>query len=184
MRSIPGMTVMCASDDVEARKMVKAAYELEGPVYMRFGRNPAAVFHSSDYRFEIGKGELLKHGTDIAIIANGLMVQEALEAGKMLAEQGISARIINMPTIKPLDEEMVLQAAKDCGRIITAEEHNIIGGLGEAVCSFLAEHYPVPVKRIGINDAFGHSGPANDLLKQFGLCAENVEETTKKFLNK
>ena len=140
MRSIPGMVVMSPADDVEAKAMVKAAYEHVGPVYIRFGRAAVPVFHEEEtYSFEIGKGEVLQDGTDVAIIANGLMVAEAIEAGKVLAEAGISARVINMATIKPLDEELVLKAAQECGKIITCEEHNIIGGLGEAVCGLLSE---------------------------------------------
>ena len=184
MRTIPGMTVMCPSDDVEAQKMVKAAYEHVGPVYIRFGRAATPVFHSEDYQFEIGKGEVLQDGTDVAIIATGIMVPEAIEAGKALAEQGISARVINMATIKPLDEELVLKAARECGKIVTVEEHNILGGLGEAVCGVVSENCPVPVKRIGVNDQFGHSGPAAELLKQFGLCAENIVNVTKAFVGK
>lgn len=182
MRSIPGMTVMSPSDDVEARQMVRVAYEYEGPVYIRFGRMATPVYHNEDYKFEIGRGEILQDGTDIAIIATGIMVPEAIVAGNILKEQGISARIINMPTIKPLDEELVRKAAADCGKIVTVEEHNIIGGLGEAVCSVLAESLPVPVKRIGINDEFGHSGPAAELLKQFGLCSENIAKQAKNML--
>ncbi|MDE7053627.1 MAG: transketolase family protein [Oscillospiraceae bacterium] len=184
MRTIPGMTVMCPADDVEARQMVRAAYEMEGPVYMRFGRAATPVFHEEGYRFEIGKGEVLQDGSDVAIIATGIMVPEAIEAGKALAEAGMSARIINMATIKPLDEALVLQAAKECGRIITVEEHSIIGGLGEAVCSLLSGQYPVPVKRIGVNDEFGHSGPAAALLEQFGLCAGNIVAQAKALLGK
>jgi transketolase len=184
MRTIPGMTVMCPSDDVEAQKMVKAAYEYVGPVYIRFGRAATPVFHSEDYQFEIGKGEVLQDGKDVAIIATGIMVPEAIEAGKALAEQGISARVINMATIKPLDEELVLKAARECGKIVTVEEHNILGGLGEAVCGVVSENCPVPVKRIGVNDQFGHSGPAAELLKQFGLCAENIVNVTKAFVGK
>ena len=185
MRTIPGMVVMCPADDVETAAMVKAAYEHEGPVYMRFGRLAAPVFHDPDnYTFQIGKGELLREGTDVAILANGLMVHEALDAAEALAQSGISARVINLATIKPLDEEIVLQAARECGKIVTVEEHNIIGGLGEAVCACVAEHCPVPVKRIGVNDAFGHSGPAADLLRQFGLCADNIAAVTKSFLGK
>lgn len=178
MRTIPGMTVMCPSDDVEAKKMVKAAYEMEGPVYMRFGRAATPVFHSEDYKFEIGKGEVLNEGTDAAIIATGIMVPEAIEACKALEAKGVSVYLINMPTIKPIDEKLILDAAEKCGRVITVEEHNIIGGLGEAVCSVLAENHPVPVKRIGVNDEFGHSGPAADLLKAFGLCADNIVAQT------
>ena len=185
MRSIPGMVVMSPADDVEARAMVKAAYEYVGPVYIRFGRAAVPVFHEEEgYTFEIGKGEVLQDGTDVAIIANGLMVAEAIEAGKILAEAGISARIINMATIKPLDEELVLAAAKKCGKVITCEEHSVIGGLGEAVCSVLSEKCPTPVRRIGVNDEFGHSGPAAALLKQFGLSAEHIVEVAKDFCGK
>ena len=181
MRSIPGMTVICPADDVEAKAAVKAAYEHEGPVYLRFGRLAVPVFHSEDYKFQIGKGEVLKDGTDVAIIANGLMVYEAIQAGEMLAEAGINAMIINMPTIKPLDEELVIAAAKKCGKVITCEEHSIIGGLGEAVCGVLCEKLPTPVRRIGVNDEYGHSGPAVALLKQFGLCADHIVEVAKEF---
>ena len=179
MRSIPGMTVICPADDIEAKAAVKAAYLHNGPVYLRFGRLAVPVFHSEDYKFEIGKGEIVKDGTDIAIIANGLMVYEAIQAGEILAEAGINACIINMPTIKPLDEELVLAAAKKCGKVITCEEHSIIGGLGEAVCSLLSEKLPTPVRRIGVNDEYGHSGPAAALLKQFGLSAEHIVEVAK-----
>ena len=184
MRSIPGMVVMCPSDDVEAMAAVKAAYAHQGPVYLRMGRLAVPVFHEEGFEFQIGKGEVMRDGNDIAIIANGLMVYEAIQAGEKLAEMGINARIINMSTIKPLDEELVLKAAKECGKIITCEEHSVIGGLGEAVCSFLSETYPVPVKRIGVNDEFGFSGPAAEVLKAFGLCAENIVNVTKEFLGK
>ena len=181
MRSIPGMTVICPADDVEAKAAVKAAYEMNGPVYLRFGRLAVPVFHAEDYKFEIGKGEIVKDGTDVAIIANGLLAYEAIKAGEMLAENGINAMVINMATIKPLDEELVLTAAKKCGKIITCEEHSIIGGLGEAVCSLLAEKCPTIVKRIGVNDEYGHSGPAVELLKQFGLSADRIVEVAKSF---
>ncbi|MBQ8910569.1 MAG: transketolase family protein [Oscillospiraceae bacterium] len=179
MRSIPGMTVICPADDIEAKAAVKAAYEYEGPVYLRFGRLAVPVFHSEDYQFVIGKGEVIQDGTDVAIIANGLMVYEAIQAGEALKEAGINACVINMPTIKPLDEELVLSAAKKCGKVITCEEHSIIGGLGEAVCSLLSEKLPTPVRRIGVNDEYGHSGPAAALLKQFGLSAEHIVEVAK-----
>ena len=184
MRTIPGMTVMCPSDDVEARKMVQAAYEMEGPVYIRFGRSATPVYHDEDFQFEIGKGELLKGGNDVAIIANGILVPEAVKAAQDLAAEGIDARVINMATIKPIDKDIVLAAAKECGKIVTVEEHNIIGGLGEAVCALLAEEYPVPVKRIGVNDEFGHSGEAGELLEQFGLCASNIKAQVKALLSK
>ena len=179
MRAIPGMTVICPADDIEAKAAVKAAYETYGPVYLRFGRLAVPVFHAEDYKFEIGKGEVLRDGTDVAIIANGLLTYEAIKAGEELAEAGINAMVINMATIKPLDEELVIAAAKKCGKIITCEEHSVIGGLGEAVCSCLAEKCPTIVKRIGVNDEFGHSGPAVDLLKQFGLSCENIVATAK-----
>ena len=181
MRTIPGMVVMSPADDVEAKAMVRAAYEHVGPVYMRFGRAAVPVVHGDDFKFEIGKGEVLKDGSDVAIIANGLMVYEALVAAEELAKDGINAMVINMATIKPLDEELVLEAAKKCGKIITAEEHSVIGGLGEAVASLLCEKLPTPVKRIGVNDEFGHSGPAGALLKQFGLSAENIVKVAKSF---
>jgi len=184
MRSIPGMVVISPADDVEAKAAVKAAYKYEGPVYLRFGRLAVPVFHSEDYKFEIGKGEVLKDGTDVAIIANGLLTYEAIVAGEELAKEGINAMIINMPTIKPLDEELVLEAAKKCGKVITCEEHSIIGGLGEAVCAVLSEKLPTPVKRIGVNDEFGHSGPAVPLLKQFGLSWENIVKTAKEMCGK
>ena len=171
MRTIPGMTVMCPSDDVEARKMLRAAYEMEGPVYIRFGRAATPVYHDESFAFAVGKGEVLRNGKDVAIIATGILVPEAIDAGERLAAEGIHARVINMATIKPLDKDIVIQAAEDCGKIVTVEEHNIIGGLGEAVCAVLAENCPVPVHRIGVNDEFGHSGPAAELLKQFGLSS-------------
>ncbi len=176
MRSIPGMTVLCPSDDVEARAAVRAAYEHQGPVYLRFGRMASPVFHEEGFEFRIGKGEVLRDGNDVAIIATGLMSWEALKAGEMLAEQGISARVINMCSIKPLDEELVLKAAEECGSIVTCEEHSVIGGLGEAVCALVSEKCPVKVRRIGVNDEFGHSGPAGQLLKDFGLSAEHIAE--------
>ncbi len=176
MRSIPGMVVICPADGEESRQAVRAAYEHNGPVYLRFGRLAVPEFHEKDFHFQIGKGEVLRDGTDVAIIANGLMVYEAIVAGERLAEQGIHAMVINMATIKPLDEELVLAAAKKCGKIITCEEHSVIGGLGEAVCSYLSENHPTVVRRIGVNDEFGHSGPAVDLLKQFGLSADHIVE--------
>ena len=185
MRSIPGMVVMSPSDDVEAKAAVKAAYEYKGPVYLRFGRLAVPVIHDeAAFTFEIGKGEVLQDGADVAIIANGLLVNEAIEAGKALKEAGISARVINLCTIKPLDEELVLEAAKECGKVITCEEHSVIGGLGEAVCALLSEKCPTPVRRIGVNDEFGHSGPAAALLKQFGLSAEHIVEVAKDFCGK
>jgi len=179
MRTIPGMTVICPADGEEARQAVRAAYEYEGPVYLRFGRLAVPEFHEKNFNFQIGKGEVLREGTDVAIIANGLLVYEAIQAGEALAAEGINAMVINMATIKPLDEELVLAAAKKCGKVITCEEHSIIGGLGEAVSSLLAEKQPTLVRRIGVNDEFGHSGPAVDLLKAFGLSAEHIVEVAK-----
>ena len=184
MRSIPGMVVICPADGVEAEAATKAAYEYKGPVYLRFGRLAVPVFHEEGFTFQIGKGEVMRDGDDIAIIANGLMVYEAIKAGEELAAAGIHARIINMSTVKPLDEELVLKAAKECGKIITCEEHSVIGGLGEAVCSFLSETYPTPVRRIGVNDQFGFSAPAYEVLEAFGLCASNIVAVTKDFLGK
>ena len=184
MRAVPGMVVICPADGVEAEAATKAAYEYKGPVYLRMGRLAVPVFHEEGFTFQIGKGEVMREGNDVAIIANGLMVYEAIQAGEKLAELGINARIVNMSTIKPLDEELVLKCAKECGKIITCEEHSVIGGLGEAVCSFLSENYPVPVKRIGVNDQFGFSGPAAEVLKAFGLCADNIVNVTKEFLGK
>ena len=184
MRSIPGMVVICPADSVEAAAAVEAAYEYEGPVYLRFGRLAVPVFHEEGMTFQIGKGEVLQDGTDVAIIANGLMVYEAMKAVEELNGLGIRARLINMATIKPLDEELVLQAAKDCGKVITCEEHSIIGGLGEAVCSLLSEKLPTPVRRIGVEDVFGCSGPAAEVLKKYGLTAEHIVEVAKDFCGK
>lgn len=181
MRSIPGMVVMSPADDVEARAMVKAAYEYVGPVYMRFGRAAVPVIHEEDYKFEIGKGEVLKDGKDVAIIANGLMVAEALEAAETLKAEGIEAMVINMATIKPLDNELVLSAAKKCGKVITCEEHSVIGGLGEAVCSLLSENLPTPVKRIGVEDTFGRSGTAKEVLDAYGLNAAHIVSAAEAF---
>ncbi len=182
MRSIPGMTVICPADDVEARQAVKEAYKFNGPVYLRFGRLAVPVFHDESYKFKIGKGEIVKDGKDVAIIANGLMVAESIEAAKVLEEKGIDAMVINMATIKPLDEKLVVKVARKCKKIITVEEHSVIGGLGDAVCGCLAEKRPTPVRKIGVNDEFGHSGPALDLLKQFGLSAEHIVEVAEDFV--
>ncbi|MDO5376748.1 MAG: transketolase family protein [Clostridia bacterium] len=181
MRSIPGMVVLCPADEVEARKAVKAAYAHKGPVYLRFGRLAVPVFHDEDYDFQIGKGEQLTDGCDVAVVATGLMVNEALMAAERLRAQGIGARVINICTIKPLDEEIILKAARECGKIITCEEHSVIGGLGEAVCSLLSEACPTPVRRIGVNDVFGYSGPAWDLLREFGLCADHIVQVAASF---
>lgn len=182
MRSIPEMVVICPSDDVEAKQVVNAAYHHEGPVYMRFARLASAVFHDENYKFEIGKAEVVTEGSDVTIVACGLMVSEAMAAAEALKEKGISAEVINMATIKPLDEECLLASAKKTGKVITVEEHSIIGGLGEAVCALLSEKCPTPVKRIGVNDEFGHSGPGAELLKQFGLSAEHIAEVAEDFV--
>ena len=183
MRTIPGMIVLCPSDDVEAKAAIKAAYANKGPVYIRLGRLAVPVFHDEEtFSFTLGKGEQLTEGSDVAIIATGLMVNEALVAAENLKAAGIQARVINICTIKPLDEEIVLKAARECGKVITCEEHNIIGGLGEAVAALLGEHCPTPMRRIGVNDEFGHSGPALALLKQFGLTAEHIEEVAKEMV--
>ena len=184
MRTIPGMVVISPADDLETKEAIKAVADYQGPVYMRFGRSGVPVFHDDSYKFEIGKGEIVKDGTDIAIIANGLMVYEAMTAAETLKEAGIDAMVINMATIKPLDEELVLAAAKKCGKIITAEEHSVIGGLGEAVAAVLSEKLPTPMKRIGVNDVFGRSGPAAEVLKYYGLSAENIVKTAKEFCGK
>ncbi len=183
MRTIPGMTVIVPSDDVEARAAVKAAAEMDGPVYMSFGRLAVPVINdTADYKFEIGKGTVLKEGTDVAIIANGLCVAEALEAAKKLEADGINAKVINMATVKPLDEELVLEAAKETGKVVTVEEHSVIGGLGSAVCDVLSEKLPTPVLKIGINDVFGHSGPAVELIKEFGLDGDSIAKKVKDFV--
>lgn len=185
MRSIPGMVILNPADHYEMLAAVKAAAEYIGPVYLRLGRLAVeSVNNNDDYSFEIGKGITLQDGRDITVIATGLMVSEAVKAAKELSGQGINVRLINMHTIKPLDDELVLKAAKETGRIVTVEEHNVIGGLGEAVSSLLCEKYPVPVTKIGVNDRFGHSGPAKDLLKEFGLSAAHIAETVRTVLGK
>lgn len=185
MRAIPGMVVLNPADHYEMRAAVRAAAEYVGPVYIRLGRLAVeSCNNNDDYRFEIGKGITLRDGKDVTIIATGLMVGEAVKAVKELEAQGIDARLIDMHTIKPLDRELVLKAARETGKIVTVEEHSVIGGLGEAVSSLLCEECPVPVKKIGVNDVFGHSGPAKDLLKEFGLSAENIVATTREFIGK
>lgn len=185
MRAIPGMVVLNPCDHYEMQAAVKAAAEYNGPVYLRLGRLAVeSVNNNDDYRFEIGKGITLREGGDITIIATGLMVGEAVKAADRLKEQGISARVLDFHTVKPLDTELVLKAAKETGKIVTAEEHSVIGGLGEAVSSYLSEVLPTPVMKIGVNDVFGHSGPAAELLKEFGLSAEHIEETVKKALGR
>lgn len=182
MRSIPDMVILNPADDIEARKAVRAAAAYDGPVYLRFGRLAVPVLFDDDYQFEIGKGVTLQEGDDVTIIATGLMVGEAIKAGEMLKEEGISARVINMATIKPIDKEIILKAAKETGAIVTAEEHNIIGGLGSAVAEVLCENLPVPMLRVGVEDTFGKSGPALDLLPLFGLSAENIVAKAKAVL--
>lgn len=183
MRTIPGMTIINPADDVEARAAVEAAILHDGPVYLRFGRLAAPIFNDKEtYKFELGKGIELVSGTDITIIATGLMVSEALNAAQELKKDGISARVINIHTIKPIDKDIIINAAKETGKIVTVEEHSVIGGLGSAVCDVLSENYPAPVKKIGVNDEFGHSGPAVDLLKEFGLSSENIVKTVKAFI--
>lgn len=185
MRTIPGMVILNPCDHYEMQAAVKAAADHKGPVYIRLGRLAVETLErQGDCEFEIGKGLTLRDGTDITVIATGLMVQEAVKAAKELEAQGVSVRVIDMHTIKPLDRELVLKAARETGRIVTVEEHNTIGGLGEAVASCVCEECPVPVTRIGVNDVFGHSGPATELLKEFGLCAENIVSTVKKALEK
>ncbi len=180
MRSIPNMVIINPADDVEAIAAVHAAVDHEGPVYMRFGRLAVPRVNSEDYKFELGKGVLLKDGKDVTIVASGLMVNEALIAAETLKAEGIDARVINIHTIKPIDKEILVAAAKETGAIVTAEEHSIIGGLGSAVSEALAEEYPVPVVKLGVNDTFGKSGPALELLKIFGLDAENIVIKAKK----
>ncbi len=180
MRTIPGMTIINPSDDIEAKAAVKAAYEIDGPVYMRFGRLAVPVINdNADYKFEVGKGVLLKDGSDITIIATGLEVGESLKAAEKLEADGVSVRVINMHTIKPLDKDIVVKAAKETKKIFTAEEHSIIGGLGSAVAEVLAEECQTPLYRIGVRDTFGESGPAVELLKKYKLDADGIYEQIK-----
>ena len=180
MRTIPGMTILNPADDVEARAAVEAAVKYQGPVYLRFGRLAAPIFYDpAPYHFEMGKGITLRQGKDVTIVATGLMVSEALEAAATLANEGIDAGVINIHTIKPLDTELICKAAQQTGLLVTVEEHSIIGGLGSAVAEAVTGCCPVPVARIGVNDEFGYSGPAVELLKKFGLCASNIVAVTK-----
>ena len=182
MRTIPGMVVINPSDDVEARAAVKAAYKHEGPVYLRFGRLAVPVINDrEDYKFELGKGVVLREGKDITLIATGLPVAETLEAAEKLAADGIDAKVINIHTIKPLDEELIVEAAKETGKVVTIEEHSVIGGLGSAVCDVLSEKAPTKVLKIGINDTYGESGPAVELVKTDGLDAESIYKKIKEF---
>lgn len=182
MRTIPGMTIINPCDDLEARAAVKAAYEMEGPVYLRFGRLAAPVIHDENYKFEIGKGVIMKEGSDVTIAATGLMVSNALEAAEKLAADGIDAEVINIHTIKPLDEDIVINSAKKTGKVVTVEEHSVIGGLGSAVCDVLSEKCPTPVKKLGVNDMFGHSGPALALLKEFKLDGDGIYSQIKEIM--
>lgn len=179
MRTIPGMVVMSPADDTEARQAVEAAINHNGPVYIRFGRMAVPVLFGDDYKFEIGKGAKLREGADVTIIANGVMVNEAIGAAEALAAEGISAAVINMATIKPIDHDIVIEAAKTTGAIVTAEEHSIIGGLGAAVCETVCESVPVPVVRVGVKDTFGRSGPAAKLMGLFGLDAAAIAAAAK-----
>ena len=182
MRTIPRMVILNPADDVEAKACVKAAYEYNGPVYLRFGRLAVPVINDRpDYKFELGKGVVLREGKDVTIVATGLCVSSALEAAEKLAADGIDAKIINIHTIKPLDEELIVAAAKETGKVVTVEEHSVIGGLGSAVCDALAEKCPVPVKKIGVQDVFGESGPAVALLAKYKLDGEGVYEQVKEF---
>ena len=187
MRTIPGMVILNPCDhyemQAEARSCVRASYEFEGPVYMRFGRLATPVINDrEDYEFKIGRGVVVREGSDVTIVACGLMVAEALEAAEALAADGIDAEVINMHTIKPLDERLVVASAKKTGRVVTAEEHSIIGGLGEAVASVLAEQHPVPMRRVGVRDVYGESGPAVDLLHKYGLDADGIEVAVRSVL--
>lgn len=185
MRTIPGMTVIVPSDDVEAKAAVRAAIEFNGPVYLRFGRAAVPVINDrSDYKFEIGKGVLLREGSDMTIIASGITVSSALEAAEMLATEGIQAEVINIHTVKPLDEELVVASAKKTGRVVTVEEHTVIGGLGGAVCECLSAKYPVPVLRIGMQDVFGESGSASALIEKYGLDGKGILKQIKVFISK
>ena len=174
MRALPNMTVICPSDDAEARAATFAAAEMEGPVYLRFSRYATNTFHGDDYTFKIGKGEIVREGTDVALIACGLMVNIALEAAEQLAGYGVSARVVNMPTIKPLDNDLVLDCARTIGKIVTCEEHSVIGGLGSAVCELTSRMCPVPVSRLGVNDVFGKSGDVPGLFEEYGLTAAHI----------
>ena len=182
MRTIPGMVVMCPADDTEARKAVQAAVEHDGPVYIRFGRAPVPVLYGEEYDFRIGKGSVLREGKDVTVIANGLCTAAAVEAAAMLAEDGIDAEVINICTVKPLDEELVIRSASKTGKVVTAEEHNVIGGLGGAVAECLSEKCPTRMLRIGVRDRFGESGPAGELLHKYQLDAEGLYQQIKAFV--
>lgn len=183
MRTIPGMVVMCPADDVEAKAAVRAALEYEGPVYIRFGRAAVPVINDRpDYKFEIGKGSVVREGTDVTIVATGICVDSALGAAKKLAGEGISAEVVSICTIKPLDEEVIVNSARKTGKVVTVEEHSVIGGLGSAVCDCLCAKFPTPVKKLGMQDVFGESGSAAALVQKYGLDAEGVYASVKEFL--
>ena len=185
MRTIPGMVVMCPADDVEAKAAVRAAVEYDGPVYIRFGRAAVPVINDTpDYKFEIGKGTVVREGTDVTIVATGICVDSALGAAEKLAAEGISAEVINICTIKPLDEDIIIKSAKKTGKVVTAEEHSVIGGLGSAVCDALCKSYPTPVYKLGMQDCFGESGSAAALVQKYKLDAQGVYEQVKEFVNK
>ena len=183
MRMIPGMVVMCPADDVEAKCAMKAAVEYQGPVFIRFGREPVPVINDPDMKFEIGKGTVVREGTDVTVIACGVCVNSALKAAEALAEEGISAEVISMCTIKPLDEELIIASAKKTGRVVTVEEHWVTGGLGSAVAECLSEKYPVKLKRLGVNDVYGESGTAGELMALFGIDGAGVAGQIRDFLN-
>lgn len=185
MRTIPGMVVICPSDDVEAKAAVRAAAEYDGPVYLRFGRLAVPVINDrEDYNFTIGKGMILREGKDVTIVATGLPVSSALEAAELLEKDGIDAEVINIHTIKPLDEELITASARKTGKVVTVEEHSVIGGLGSAVCDALCGSYPVPVKKIGMQDQFGESGPAMELIHKYGLDGEGIYAQVKEYLGR
>ena len=183
MRTIPGMVVMCPADDIEAKAAVRAALEYEGPVYIRFGRAACTVINDKpDYKFEIGKGSIVREGKDVTIVATGIMVDSAIGAAEMLAADGIDAEIINICTIKPIDRDIIINSARKTGKVVTCEEHSVIGGLGSAVCEVLSEECPVKVKRVGMQDVFGESGSAAELIHKYGLDAEGVYKSVKEFI--
>lgn len=182
MRAIPGMTVIVPSDDVEARAAVRAAYEADGPVYLRLGRLAAPVIHGDGYRFEVGRGVVEREGSDVTVVATGLMVSAALEAAEALASEGIDCEVLNVHTVKPLDEGLVVRSAEKTGRVVTVEEHSVIGGLGSAVCDALCANHPVPVRKVGVQDVYGESGPALGLLEKYGLDAKGVAKSIREFL--
>ena len=183
MRTIPGMVVMCPADDIEAKAAVRAALEYDGPVYLRFGRAAVPVINDKpDYKFEIGKGNIVREGKDVTIVATGICVDSALGAAEKLAADGIDAEVVSICTIKPLDEELIVKSAKKTGKVVTVEEHSVIGGLGSAVCDCLSEKLPTPVKKIGMQDIFGESGSAAALIQKYGIDAEGVYKSVKEFM--